>query len=150
MKVELAVAQLEGSLVSNTEFLRSMAIEMRNCYVLSDYIYNKNFNYIMGSDKEPIQTLECIYKSIEELMPALEFDDTNTLLPISMLEVRLLAKNVFLIFAAYSQDETEHFVKNFESFVAQENIDVYMLLKHLMSQLKDLKQRYKTLLSTNE
>ena len=118
MKVELPVAAKDGNLVSNLEFLRSMAIEMRNCYVLSDYIYNKNFNYIMGSDKEPLETLDCISKQIEELIPDLEFDDRNTLLPVSMLEVRLAAKNVFLIYAAYSQDETELYVKNLENFVA--------------------------------
>ena len=97
-------------------FIEELTKELRRSYKLSDFIYRKNFQYITGTDLDPLQSIDHIRDWLIDQKDQLVYsnEDPEQLAAHCKLQIRLYAKNVFLVHAAYSQEETELFITNLE------------------------------------
>lgn len=124
---------------------------MRRCYKLSDFIYRKNFNYICGSDMDPLQSIDEIRQWICEKRDNLHYihnDDPTIPETVSQpckVQIRLYAKNVFLVHAAYSQEETDDFIRKLEKR-AETDFKIDQLMELLVKSLEGLRIQYELLL----
>lgn len=140
---------LEGKNTDEQVFIDELTKELRRSYKLSDFIYRKNFQYITGTDLEPLQSIDHIREWLWDQKDQLVYsnEEPEVLAAHCKLQIRLYAKNVFLVHAAYSQEETEIFISKLEEM--QENREITkatQLLDWLIASLDALRQQYCLLL----
>lgn len=58
--------ELKSPLSPEAEFIKELVQELRRSYNLSDFIYRKNFQFIIGSDMDPIETVDMIRVAMKD------------------------------------------------------------------------------------